>query len=94
MDANGCPVSVSPSNDPQRNIILWKDHRAVHEADYINNLNHPVLKFVGGCISPEMQPPKLLWLKKHLANDCWSKVGYFFDLADYLVYKSTSVPIR
>jgi len=40
------------------------DHRAVSEADTINNTRHPLLRSVGGSISLEMQLPKLLWLKK------------------------------
>ena len=56
--SNGEPITVSLSGDPQRNVILWKDHRAITEANEINKLGHPVLKFVGGSISPEMEPPK------------------------------------
>ena len=94
VDESGQPVTVSLSGDPQRNIILWQDHRAVEEAKEVNSSQHPVLSFVGGCISPEMQPPKLLWLKRHLYEDCWKKAGHFFDLADYLTYKATSSPVR
>ena len=64
------------------------------EAKEINETRHPVLKFVGGCISPEMQPPKLLWLKRNLQDDCWNKAGHFFDLADFLTYKATSAQVR
>ena len=85
----GGPVTVSVSSDPQRNVVLWQDHRALDETEEINATQHPVLKFVGGKISPEMQPPKLLWLKRHLSEECWSKAGHFFDLADYLTYRAT-----
>ena len=94
IDTDGCPVTVSPSHDSQRNIILWKDHRAILEADEINKSGHPVLNFVGGAISPEMEPPKLLWLKRNLPNECWGRACHFFDLADYLVYRCTGVPTR
>ena len=94
VDTHGNPVTVSPSHDPERNIILWQDHRAIQEANEINELGHPLLKYVGGVISPEMEPPKLLWLKKHLNEVCWSKAGHFFDLADYLVYRATDTPTR
>ena len=77
------------SKDPNRNVVLWQDHRAVKETAEINSLRHPALRYVGGALSPEMQPPKLLWLKRHLHDDCWKKAGHFFDLADYLTFRAT-----
>jgi D-ribulokinase len=69
------------------------DHRAAAEADFINRLDHDVLKFVGGKMSPEMEPPKLMWLKKY-NNDTFSRAKHFFDLADFCTYKATGVPVR
>ena len=43
---------------------MWMDHRAKCQADAINATNHPVLQYVGGKVSLEMQMPKLLWLKQ------------------------------
>lgn len=40
------------------------DHRALEQAARITASGHSVLKSVGGVMSPEMQPPKLLWLKE------------------------------
>ena len=96
VDAYGHPVTVSLSRDPERNVILWQDHRAVREAEEINShlLPHPVLRYVGGKISPEMEPPKLLWLKRHLHEVCWKKAAHFFDLADYLTYRATGATSR
>ncbi len=54
------------SGDPDRDTIVWMDHRAVAEAAEINAGGHEVLRYVGGAISPEMQSPKLLWLARHL----------------------------
>lgn len=83
------PVSISPSTGEDRfNIIMWMDHRATKEADFINSHPHKVLRFVGGKVSPEMQTPKLLWLKKHMTST-WAKAGHFFDLPDYLTFKAT-----
>ena len=64
IDKNNEPVSVSKSNNKERNVIVWMDHRAICEADFINSKKHKVLDYVGGIISPEMETPKLLWLKK------------------------------
>ena len=94
VDTTGQPVTVSISRDPQRNVVLWQDHRAVAEAEEINGTKHPVLNFVGGLISPEMQPPKLLWLKRHLHEECWKRAVHFLDLSDYLTYKATSSTVR
>lgn len=50
------PITVSPDGqDDEKNIILWLDHRAVKQANFINGTNHPVLKYVGGKVSPEME---------------------------------------
>lgn len=43
---------------------MWMDHRAEEQASRITNTGHRVLGRVGGIMSPEMQPPKLLWLKE------------------------------
>ena len=69
----GRPVPVGSSSDPQCNVILWQDHRAVSETREINATGHPVLMYVGSTMSPEMEPPKLLWLKRHLKKECWDK---------------------
>jgi D-ribulokinase len=85
---DGAPVSVSGSGDPQRNVIVWMDHRAVAEAHQINETRDEVLRYVGGFISPEMEMPKLLWLKRHLRSS-FDAAGHFFDLADFLSYRAT-----
>lgn len=43
---------------------MWMDHRAAEQAARITSTGHSVLSRVGGVMSPEMQPPKLLWLKE------------------------------
>lgn len=64
LDAEGQPLTISPKGEPEQNIILWMDHRAVEQAEFINQTDSEVLRFVGGRMSPEMEPPKLLWLKQ------------------------------
>jgi D-ribulokinase len=88
VKADGTPVAVGPSGDPDRNIIVWMDHRAAGEAEEINAGNHDVLRYVGGRISPEMETPKLLWLKRNLPQ-AFAEAGHFFDLADYLTWRAT-----
>ncbi|MEX0325162.1 MAG: FGGY-family carbohydrate kinase [Puniceicoccaceae bacterium] len=93
LDADFQPVSVSPDGEAEQDIIMWMDHRAKGEADFINGLGHEVLKFVGGRISPEMQTPKLLWLKKNMP-ETWEKAAHFMDLPDYLTFKATGDTTR
>ncbi|PSU55495.1 ribulokinase, partial [Photobacterium aphoticum] len=88
LDKNGQPLTVSPTGRSEQNIVMWMDHRAITQADRINKTQHPVLTYVGNRISPEMQTPKLLWLKQNMPNT-WSKAGYFFDLPDFLTWKAT-----
>jgi D-ribulokinase len=89
VKADGTPVTVSPSGDASRNIIVWMDHRSAGEAKEINAGNHDVLRYVGGRISPEMETPKLLWLKHHLPES-FAAADYFFDLPDYLTWRASA----
>ena len=69
------------------------DHRAEAEAIYINSLGHDCLRYVGGKISPEMEVPKMLWLKKNLPEN-WKKAKLLFDLPDFLTWKATGCESR
>ncbi|XVF34251.1 hypothetical protein REPUB_Repub18cG0043400 [Reevesia pubescens] len=93
VDADGSPVTVSWSGDSRRNIIVWMDHRAVKQAEKINSSNSPVLQYCGGSVSPEMQPPKLLWVKENL-RESWSMVFRWMDLSDWLSYRATGDDTR
>ena len=93
LASDGAPVTVSGSGDPQRNVIVWMDHRAVGEAREINDTGDEVLRYVGGSISPEMEVPKLLWLKGHLRKS-FDAAGHFFDLADFLSWRATGSRAR
>ncbi|MGP3200278.1 FGGY-family carbohydrate kinase [Serratia marcescens] len=88
LDKEGKPLTVSPSGRTEQNIIVWMDHRAIAQAERINATKHRVLDFVGGIISPEMQTPKLLWLKQHMPTT-WANAGYLFDLPDFLTWRAT-----
>ncbi|EPY7323239.1 FGGY-family carbohydrate kinase [Klebsiella quasipneumoniae] len=90
---NDAPLAVGPSDDPDRNIIVWMDHRATAQAEKINATGHPVLQYVGGKISPEMETPKILWLKENRPH-IYQQARHFFDLADYLTWRSTGDDAR
>nr|XP_023865947.1 FGGY carbohydrate kinase domain-containing protein-like [Salvelinus alpinus] len=55
----------------------------------ITSTGHRVLGRVGGVISSEMQPPKLLWLKANMRETCWWDAAHFLDLLDFLSWKDT-----
>lgn len=92
-DRDGNPVSVSETKEPRFDTIVWLDHRAVTEAEEMNATGHPVLDYVGGSLSPEMQIPKLMWFKRHMPQQ-WEKAGFFFDLADFLTWRATGSTSR
>jgi D-ribulokinase len=93
LDAAADPLTVSTSGDELRNVIVWMDHRATAEARLVNDTHDDVLRYVGGSISPEMEIPKLLWLKRHLPST-YHAAGHFFDLADYLSFRATGSTTR
>ena len=88
LGKGGAPLPVGPSEDPARDIIVWMDHRAVNEVERINATNHEVLRYVGGRISPEMETPKLLWLRQNRPQ-VFDAAWQFFDLADFLTWRAT-----
>lgn len=87
-DTSARQLSVSTSGEDRWDTIVWLDHRAIAEAAECTATGHRVLDHVGGVMSPEMQIPKLMWLKRHLPRQ-WPKAGYFFDLADFLGWKAS-----
>lgn len=93
LDAADRPVSVSPTGEDQHNVIVWMDHRATEQASRITGGGHDVLRYVGGIISPEMQTPKLLWLKERMPST-FARAARFLDLPDFLTYRATGVDTR
>jgi FGGY-family pentulose kinase len=85
---DGAPVSVSTNGEARWDTIVWLDHRALAEAEECTATGHMVLNFAGGVMSPEMEVPKLMWLKRHMPQS-WASAGMMFDLADFLSWKAT-----
>lgn len=88
---DSCKIADSSFN--VNNVIMWMDHRSKREAEFINSLGLECLRTVGDKISPEMDPPKILWLKRHFAES-FARISHFFSLPDYLVWRATQVPVR
>ncbi len=88
LGENGAPLPVGDPSHPDRNIMLWMDHRALDQAERINASGQKVLDYVGGRISPEMEVPKLLWLKEN-RPEVFSTAWRFMDLTDFLTWRST-----
>jgi D-ribulokinase len=88
LGKNGTPLPVGTHGDASRDIIVWMDHRAIDQAQRINGTGQAVLAYVGGTISPEMETPKLLWLKEHLPST-YDAAWQFFDLADFLTWRAS-----
>ena len=85
---DGVPLPVGDPAHPERNIMVWMDHRALEQAERINATGHRVLDDVGGRISFEMETPKLLWLKEN-RPDIYAAAWQFMDLNDYLTWRAT-----
>ncbi len=92
LDAAGEPVTVSTTGEDRWNVVMWADHRAIAEAERISATGHRVLDYVGGTVSPEMELPKLLWLKQYLPQ-AWTRYGRAMDLADFLTWRATGTVV-
>ncbi len=92
-DAEGRPVSISTTGQNRWDTIVWLDHRAMAEAEICTATGHPLVALSGGAVSPEMQAPKLLWLKRHLPQ-AWARIHHLFDLADFLAWKACGSTAR
>ncbi|NIZ01165.1 FGGY-family carbohydrate kinase [Thalassospira lucentensis] len=92
-DQDNRPLGVTPDGDDNWDVIVWMDHRAVREAEECTATGAQVLKYIGGTMSPEMEVPKLMWLKRH-HPDHWNKMGAAYDLADFLSFRATGNTAR
>ena len=87
LDGADRPASVSITGEERWNIVVWLDHRAIAEAEECSATGHAVLDYVGGTMSPEMELPKLMWLKRHQPQQ-WARFGRILDLADFLTFRA------
>src|SRR4030095_3282947 len=87
-DAGGRPATASTTGSEKWDVVVWADHRAIAEAAEITATGHRALRYVGGTMSPEMELPKLLWLKRHLP-DAWQRYDLALDLADFLTWRAS-----
>ena len=88
LDREDQPVSVSTTGEDRWNVVVWMDHRAIAEAEECTASGHSVLHGVGGVMSPEMEIPKLMWLKRHLPEQ-WRRYGRLLDLTDFLTFRAS-----
>jgi ribulose kinase len=93
LDCEDRPLAVSTSGLDRWNVVVWLDHRAIAEAEECSASGHRVLDFLGGTMSPEMEIPKLMWLKRHLP-EAWRRAGRMLDLADFLTFRACGANAR
>ena len=87
------PLAVSPDSASNWDTIVWMDHRAKAEAEECTQTSAEVLDYIGGVMSPEMETPKLMWLKRS-HPEAWNNMGAAFDLADFLAWRATGLDRR
>lgn len=83
--ADGTGLALGPNG---RDTIAWYDHRAIAEAAECTATGHPIIDRIGQTMSPEMQTPKLLWLKRHRPA-LWDDLTQARDLTDDLAARAT-----
>jgi FGGY-family pentulose kinase len=93
LDGRDQPASVSTTGEDRWNVVAWLDHRGIAEADSCSATGHRVLDWLGGTMSPEMEIPKLMWLKRALPM-AWQRYRRILDLTDYLTFRASGANAR
>ncbi|MBL0372688.1 FGGY family pentulose kinase [Rhizobium sp. KVB221] len=93
LDDKDQSLSIAANGAAGWDTIAWLDHRATAEADQLTASGQPALAYSGEIVSPEMQLPKIMWVKTHLPG-IWAKAGTILDLADYLTFRATGKKTR
>uniref|UniRef100_UPI0028A9BD6F FGGY family carbohydrate kinase n=1 Tax=Paracoccus sp. TaxID=267 RepID=UPI0028A9BD6F len=91
FDATCSLVVDAPGVAPD--VIAWHDHRAIAEAAELSRIPHEVVARAGGSVSPEMQTPKLMWLRRH-RPEIWAVLAGVRDLCDHLAFRATGIEAR
>jgi FGGY-family pentulose kinase len=91
-DGRDSPLRVS-DGEPGWDTFVWHDHRALAEAAECTATGHRVLDHLGGVMSPEMELPKLMWLKRH-RHEAWDRLRGAYDLSDWLAHRATGYGAR
>lgn len=85
MDVDGRPLAFGAEG---RDTFAWFDRRATDEAKACTAVGGDTIDRLCGVMSPEMQLPKLLWLREH-RPDVWARLGRALDLPDWLAFRAT-----
>jgi len=93
LDEADRPASVSTTGEDRWNVVVWLDHRAIAEAQICTASGHRVLDSLGGVMSPEMEIPKLMWLKRAQPG-AWLRYRRVLDLADFLTFRACGANAR
>ncbi|WJS84274.1 FGGY-family carbohydrate kinase [Paracoccus sp. TOH] len=91
FDATCSLVVQAPGFAPD--VIAWHDHRAIAEAAELGAIAHEVVVRAGGSVSPEMQTPKLMWLRRR-RPEIWAALQGVRDLCDHLAFRATGLEVR
>jgi FGGY-family pentulose kinase len=81
-------LPVDSAGNPLARAILWMDTRATKQAEKINRIASPVLRWCGGSVSPEWFLPKLLWIKEK-QPELYSEAYLIVEALDWLNYMLT-----
>ncbi|WP_127142627.1 FGGY-family carbohydrate kinase [Pelagibacterium montanilacus] len=87
-DGEGQALALSQEDGLVFDTIAWFDHRAREETLLANRVGHETLADAGGPLHPEMELPKLIWLKRN-RPELWARAGAILDLADFLTFRAT-----
>ncbi|WP_288925994.1 FGGY-family carbohydrate kinase [uncultured Maritimibacter sp.] len=82
-----------PFGDDGTDTFAWFDRRAVAQAEACTRVGGRTVDLLGAVMSPEMQLPKLMWLRE-TCPDVWSRFSTALDLPDWLAFRATGAVSR